>query len=187
MLLASFNVTAATLLVCVALYAAIIWGIGQAVTPATARGSLVERSDGTVVGSRLIAQAFSAPRYFWPRPSAVDYRADAAGGSNKSPTSSALTERAKKIAAAYGATPENPLPPELAAASGGGLDPHITVRAARYQADRVAHARGLSREHVEALIERHAFSPGGIFTGRLVDVLEVNLALDALGRRPDGG
>ncbi len=187
MVITSIYITFATMVVCVALYAGVIWGVAQVVTPDTAQGSLIERADGSVVGSRLIAQAFTQPRYFWPRPSAADYKANAAAGSNKSPTSPDLTERAKKIVAAYGATPENPLPPELAAASGGGLDPHITVHAARYQAARVARARGLQPERVQALIERQAFSPGGVFTDRLVNVLELNLALDALGSQPDGG
>jgi K+-transporting ATPase ATPase C chain len=134
----------------------------------------------------LIAQKFEQPRYFWPRPSAAGkqgYDATAAAGSNKSPTSSDLTDRARELVARYGASAEKPLPPELAAASGGGLDPHISVHAARYQAERVAQARGLPLSQIEALIEQHAFSPGGFLTpDRLVNVLELNLALDKLGR-----
>jgi K+-transporting ATPase ATPase C chain len=90
-----------------------------------------------------------------------------------------LTERAKTIIPQYGATAEKPLPPELAAASGGGLDPHITEHAALYQAERVAKARGLSQAQVEELVRQQAFAPGGIFMpDRLVNVLELNLALD---------
>ena len=160
-----------------------IWGIGRAVTPYTAQGSLVTAPDGTVVGSRLIAQNFTQPGYFWPRPSAVDYNGAGAGGSNKSPTSEdAHRAGASKSLARYGATPENPLPAELAAASGGGLDPHISERAALYQAPRVAEARGLPLPEVEALIREHRFAPGGFLTpDRLVNVLELNLALDQMG------
>ncbi|MEQ1409348.1 potassium-transporting ATPase subunit C [Neorhizobium sp. Rsf11] len=181
-LLASVRITVATMAICVAGYATAVWAVGQAITPETADGSLITRPDGTIIGSRLIAQPFSQPKYFWPRPSAVDYNAAGAGGSNKSPTSPDLTDRAREIVAAYGATPENPLPAELAAASGAGLDPHISERAALYQAARIAEARRLAEPEVEALIHRMAFAPGGFLTAdRLVNVLELNLALDGTG------
>jgi K+-transporting ATPase ATPase C chain len=172
------------MLVCVVGYAAVIWGVGRVITPETAQGSLIATTDGTIVGSRLIAQKFTEPHYFWPRPSAAGadgYDARSAAGSNKSPTSTDLTDRAAAIVEQYGATPENPLPPELAAASGGGLDPHISEHAALYQASRVAEARGLPPAEVEKLIGERTFSPGVFFTpDRLVSVLELNLALDAL-------
>jgi K+-transporting ATPase ATPase C chain len=178
-LIASIRLVVATLLVCVVGYAAVIWGVGRVLVPDAAQGSLVTAEDGTVVGSRLIAQKFTQPRYFWPRPSAVDYNAAGAGGSNKSPTSSDLTDRAREIAAQHGATAANPLPPELAAASGGGLDPHISARAARYQVARVAAARGVPAADVEAVLAARVFAPGGALTpDRLVNVLELNLALD---------
>lgn len=184
-LFTSLRLVLATMTICVAGYAAIIWSVGQIFTPETARGSLIRSADGAIVGSRQIAQSFAQPQYFWPRPSAVDYDGAGAGGSNKSPTSAELTERAREIIARYGAATENPLPPELAAASGAGLDPHISVHAALYQADRVAEARGLSRSQVETIIDEHAFSPGGFFTpDRLVNVLELNLALGALQELP---
>jgi potassium-transporting ATPase KdpC subunit len=177
--LASIRLVVATMLICVAAYAAVIWGFGQVFTPSTAQGSLIESADGKIIGSELIAQKFTQPRYLWPRPSAVDYNAAAAGGSNKSPTSPDLTKRAEEIIPNYGATPENPLPAELAAASGAGLDPHISEHAALYQAKRVAEARGLPLSQVEAMIKDHAFSPGAFMTpDRLVNVLELNLALD---------
>jgi K+-transporting ATPase ATPase C chain len=180
--LASIRVVVATMLICVAGYAMAIWAIAQVLTPATANGSLITAPDGTVIGSRLIAQKFTQPRYFWPRPSAVDYNGAGAGGSNKSPTSPDLTARGQEIVALYGATAANPLPPELAAASGGGLDPHISERAALYQAPRVAAARGLAEPAVEALIREHVFAPGGFLTpDRLLNVLELNLALDRSG------
>jgi K+-transporting ATPase ATPase C chain len=179
-LVTSLRLVVATMVVCVVLYAGIVYGVGQALTPDTANGSLVQREDGGVVGSRLVAQKFTQPRYLWPRPSAVDYNAAGAGGSNKSPTSPDLTARAKDAVAAYGATDARRLPADLAAASGGGLDPHVTERAALYQVDRVTAARPrLSRARIEALVREHAFSPGGpLNRERLVNVLEVNLALD---------
>jgi K+-transporting ATPase ATPase C chain len=171
--------------ICVIGYAAVIWSIGQTFVPASANGSLLTDARGTVVGSRLIAQKFEQPKYFWPRPSSAGkegYDATSAAGSNKSPTSEDVAARGKEIVARYGATPANPLPPELAAASGGGLDPHISERAALYQAARVANARGLDVSLVNGLISQHAFSPGGIIIpDRLVNVLEINLALDRFG------
>lgn len=183
--LASLRVAIATIAVCVVGYSATVLGFAQVVTPDMARGSLVADDEGTVIGSRLVAQAFTQPGYFWPRPSAVDYNGAGAGGSNKSPTSPDLADRASEIAAAHGATVDNPLPPELAAASGGGLDPHITERGALYQRARVAEARGIDPAALETLIAEHAFSPGGIFAqDRLINVLELNLALDQLAPTP---
>lgn len=178
-IIASIRLVAATMLICVAGYATAIWGVGQVLTPGSAQGSLIAAPDGTVIGSRLVAQGFSEPCYFWPRPSAVDYNGAGAGGSNKSPASPDLTGRARETVAQYGATPGNPLPADLAAASGAGLDPHISERAALYQAARVAEARGLPRAGIEALIREHAFAPGAFLApDRLVNVLELNLALD---------
>lgn len=175
---ASLRVALATLLLTVGGYTLLILGVAR-LTPDTAHASLITNADGKVVGSRLVAQKFDSPRYFWSRPSAVDYNAAGAGGSNKSPTSRDLTERAAKLVAKYGASAQAPLPADLVAASGAGLDPHITLRAARYQVRRVARARGLPQAKVDALVENHAFAPGGPWTpDRLVNVLELNLALD---------
>lgn len=179
--LASIRLSVATLLVCVAGYTAVVWAFAQAVVPYTANGSLITREDGTLVGSSQIAQAFTEPRYFWPRPSAVAYNAAGAAGSNKSPTSTFLSDRATETIAAYGATAENPLPADLAAASGAGLDPHISEAGALYQAERIAEARGISAQQVADLVDQSAFAPGGVLSqDRIVNVLELNLALDAL-------
>ena len=178
--IASIRLVLVTLLVTVAGYTALMLGFAKVAAPDSALGSLVLGSDGKVIGSRLIAQKFSQARYFWPRPSAVDYNASGAGGSNKSPTSGDLTDRAAKAIAEFGATADNPLPAELAAASGGGLDPHITEDGALYQAERVAKARGLPQSQVEETIRRQAFVSGAFLAPqRLVNVLELNLALDA--------
>jgi len=170
------------MLICVVGYTALILGFARIASHDTAEGSLIKREDGTILGSRLIAQKFTRPHYFWPRPSAPDYNASGAAGSNKSPTSPDIAGRARShTIPLYGATAERPLPAELAAASGGGLDPHITERGALYQAERVARARGLALDRVEILIREHAFAPGVAFTpDRLVNVLELNLAVDAV-------
>lgn len=178
-LIASIRLVIVTLLICVAGYTALILGLAQIVTPHTAEGSLIKDQAGKIIGSRLIAQSFTNASYFWPRPSAVNYNAAGAGGSNKSPTSTNLTDRAQQLIEQYGASVAKPLPANLAAASGGGLDPHITEHAALYQVERVAKARGLPPAQVEALIKNQAFAPGGALTpDRLVNVLELNLSLD---------
>lgn len=180
----SLRLVFATMLVCVVGYTAVILALAQTFTPYTAQGSLIRNKNGVVIGSRLIAQSFTNAFYFWPRPSAVDYKADAAGGSNKSPTSPDLTDRAKQLIARYDATTKNPLPPELAAASGSGLDPNITEDAALYQAARVAKARNIPQSKVEGLIKQQTFSPGSALTpDRLVNVLELNLSLDSLATK----
>lgn len=178
-LLASLRISLATLLVCVGAYTLLTAGFARAVAPESASGSLLFNAQGQAVGSRLIAQGFTQPGYFWPRPSAVDYNAAGAGGSNKSPTSADLHTRATALIERYGATAQAPMPAELVAASGSGLDPHITEHAALYQAARVATARHLAQTQVEALVHRLAYAPGGPLTeGRIVNVLELNLALD---------
>ncbi|MHB2267335.1 potassium-transporting ATPase subunit C [Aliihoeflea sp. PC F10.4] len=180
-LLASLRITVATMGICVVGYATVVWAFAQAVTPDTAEGSLIVAEAGTVVGSRQIAQAFTQPGYFWPRPSAVDYDGAGAGGSNWSPTSPDVAARGEDVVATYGATADNPLPADLAAASGAGLDPHISEAGALYQVPRIAEARGFKIGAVEDLVRREASAPGG-FLGpdRIVNVLELNLALDAL-------
>ena len=177
-ILSSIRVVVATMLVCVAGYAALILGVANVVTPDTARGSLITDASGQVIGSHLVAQGFTEPRYFWPRPSAVDYDAAGAGGSNLSPANPDLTTRAETLFAASGV--DAPIPADLVTASGAGLDPHISRAGALFQVARVAQARGMEENALRGLIERLAVSPGGPFTtDRIVNVLELNLALDA--------
>jgi K+-transporting ATPase, C subunit len=165
---------------CVVAYAAIVFGFAQTFSPWRANGSIVE-IDGRVIGSDLIAQDFTSPRYFWPRPSAANYDGMGASGSNLSPTSKYLAARAAKTTMRYGATPANPVPADLVAASGGGLDPHISLAGALYQVDRVAAARGLEARQVRQLVHGAATAPGGIFAAEpIVNVLRLNLALDRL-------
>jgi K+-transporting ATPase ATPase C chain len=150
-----------------------------------AAGSLIERG-GQVVGSALLAQPFDQPRYFWPRPSATapqPYDGRSSGGSNLGPTNPAqLTALQQRIAQLQAADPTNPLPipVDLVTASGSGLDPDISPAAAEYQLARVARARGLAPERVRIHITAHTrLRHWGIFGEPRVNVLELNLALDA--------
>ena len=178
--LPSLRLWLATILICVVGYTGLMLVFAQTMAPYQANGSIIE-VDGQAVGSELVAQDFSSPRYFWPRPSAASYDGMGAAGSNLSPTSADLAARAAETVARYGATAGNPVPADLVAASGGGLDPHISLDGALYQADRVAAARGLDPAWVRDLIEQQAAAPGAIFTPeRIVNVLQLNLALDRL-------
>jgi K+-transporting ATPase ATPase C chain len=182
-ILASGRIVLVTMAVCCILYTLVILGIGQALRPYTASGSLIRNQQGATIGSELIAQKFSRPEYFWPRPSAVDYNAAASGGSNLSPTSPELRSRANTIITRTGAANGEKLPADLVTASGSGLDPHITLSAAEYQARRVASARGLSVNSVRKLLQEYAGRPGGAFSrDSLVNVLHVNMALDRLDK-----
>ena len=165
-------------------YNLLLWGIGRVAFPAQADGSLLRRDDGTVVGSKLIAQKFSKPEYFQPRPSAVDYTAASAGGTNYGPSNpdhlKAVKERLD-VVTAQEHVPASVVPSEMVTASGAGLDPHIPPAAAELQSARVAAARGIAVERVRELIRQHTDPPTFGFLGRArVNVLELNLALDAL-------
>ena len=154
-------------------------GFAKITAPETSRGSIINGPDGKPVGSRLVAQGFTRPEYFHPRPSAVDYNAKGAAGSNLSPTNPKLTERAAEIAETYSATAENPIPADLVTASGSGLDPDISLAGAIYQIPRVAAARNLPPEKIRAVID-HIKRPlmGKLGGPELLNVLELNLALD---------
>lgn len=179
----SIRIVLVTMVICCLIYPLVVLGIGQTLTPNSANGSLVSSGRGEIIGSKLIAQQFDRPEYFWPRPSAVDYNAAAAGGSNLSPTNPELRERAKTLVARFKATVEDPIPADLVTASGSGLDPSITLAAARYQVARVAKARGLSSETIRELLDREARRPGGVLTTQpIVNVLLVNMALDRLSK-----
>jgi len=161
-------------------------GIARLVFPSQAAGSLVIR-DGKPVGSALIGQNFTHPAYFWGRPSATapqPYNASASSGSNLGPLNPALTEAAKgRIEALKAADPDNklPIPADLVTASASGLDPHISPAAAAYQVGRIARARKLTVETVAALVARNTEDRQlGLFGAARVNVLKLNLALDAL-------
>jgi K+-transporting ATPase ATPase C chain len=168
------------------LYPLIVTGIARALFPAAAAGSILER-DGRAVGSSLIGQSFTDAGHFWSRPSATTpqpYNGSASTGSNLGPLNPALLEAVKaRLAALHAADPGNaaPVPADLVAASASGLDPHISLAAAYYQAARVARARGLDVGRVRALIAAHGEGRLlGILGEPRVNVLELNLAVDAL-------
>jgi len=167
-------------------YPLVVTGIAQVVFPRQAGGSLVTR-DGKPIGSTLIGQNFSDPKYFWGRPSATSpqpYNGTASGGSNLGPLNPALTDAVKsRIDALHAADPGNraKVPVDLVTASASGLDPEISVAAAAYQAARVARLRGLKPQAVASLIGSHARGRVlGILGEPRVNVLELNLALDSL-------
>ena len=167
-------------------YNALLWGVGRVAFPAQAEGSLIRRADGTIVGSRLIAQKFTRPEYFQPRPSGVDYSAASTGGTNNGPTNpdqvKAVKDRLDAITKQEGVAASQ-VPSEMATASGSGLDPHIPPAAAEIQAARVASARGVPVDRVRELIRAHTERPTWGFLGRArVNVLELNLALDKIFR-----
>ena len=166
------------------IYPLTVTGLAQALFRDRANGSLIS-DNGEVVGSELIGQPFSDPRYFWGRLSATEYDAAASSGSNYGPTNPALLEAIQaRIDALKAADPDSqePIPVDLVTASGSGLDPHISIAAAQYQIPRVARYRGLSEDEVSALVDR--FTEGrqfGILGEPRVNLLKLNLALDELG------
>jgi len=160
-LLISIRTTLVLLVLVSGIYPLVVWAIGQVAFHDKANGSLIARN-GRVVGSSLIAQAFTSDRYFHPRPSAVDYNGAASGGSNLGPTSRVLRSRADGVTM-----------------SGSGLDPHITPASALLQVPRVAGARALDEARLRALVEQHVEGRfAGIYGEPRVNVLLLNLALD---------
>lgn len=178
---------AATLLLavlCCGIYPAVVWAVGQGLFSHKANGSLV-RVDGKVAGSSLLAQGFTAPNYFHPRPSAAGqgYDAVSSGGSNLGPTSKKLIESVKERVDAYraenGLTPDARVPADAVTSSASGLDPHISVRNATLQAARVAKARGIGEKDVLAKVGAHTEGRTLGFLGEpRVNVLTLNLSLD---------
>lgn len=167
-------------------YPLVITGAARVVFPRRAEGSLIFK-DGRLIGSTLIGQNFSDPRYFWGRPSATSpqpYNGLASSGSNLGPLNPALLDGVKANAKALrDADPDNrrPIPVDLVSASASGLDPEISTAAAHYQASRVARARNLPLEQVEAVIRAHQQKPLLGFIGEpRINVLETNLSLDSL-------
>lgn len=168
------------------LYPLAVTGIAQLLFPVQAKGSIVVK-DGKPVGSALIGQHFDDPKYFWSRPSATvpyPYNASSSSGSNLGQSNPALIEavreRASRLRAADPGNDE-PIPADLVTASGSGLDPHISPAAAEYQAGRVARARRIDEAQVRALIVAYTKSRQlGVFGEAVVNVLELNMALDDL-------
>lgn len=166
-------------------YPLLVWGLGRVLFPHRASGSLIQRVDGngTIVGSALIAQKFERPQYFHPRPSGVDYDAASTGGTNYGPSNadhlSAVKQRLA-VRVAQDGVEARQVPSEMVTASGAGLDPHVPVAAAEQQVAHVASSRGVDPARVRELVVQHTAPPTlGIFGRARVNVLELNLAVDA--------
>jgi K+-transporting ATPase ATPase C chain len=169
-------------------YPGVVTGVVQIAFSEPANGSLIVR-DGRPIGSALIGQPFSDPKYFWSRPSATGpqpYNGLASSGSNQGPTNPALVDAVReRVDALRAADPGNdaPVPPDLVTASASGLDPHISPAAAEYQVRRLARLRGLDEARVRALVQQHTLDRQlGVLGEARVNVLALNLALDALAR-----
>jgi K+-transporting ATPase ATPase C chain len=169
-------------------YPGLITGVAQLAFPSAAKGSLIVK-EGKPVGSELIGQNFTEPKYFWGRPSAtgpMPYNASASSGSNQGPLNPALMDAVKgRVEALLAADPGNKrtVPIDLVTSSASGLDPHISPAAADYQADRVARVRQLDAKQVRQLIARHTEGRElGLFGEPRVHVLKLNLALDVASR-----
>ena len=179
------GVTISLAVVLCGVYPLVVWALSQGLFPHEAEGSLIQRG-GNIVGSELIAQNFSSPKYFHPRPSAAGeagFDAGNSSGSNLGPLSKKLADAVKERVEAYrvenGLPPDALVPADAVTASGSGLDPHIGLKNAFLQAPRVAQARGIGSEALEKII--HAHTEGrdfGIFGEPRVNVLKLNLALD---------
>ena len=184
-MLAPLRMSLVLLVICGGIYPVLVTLVGGTLFPYQAQGSIITRSDGTPVGSELIAQAFDKDIYFHPRPSAAGadgYDATASAGSNLGPTNQKLIDRVTSDAASL--RQENPsltvLPADLLTTSGSGLDPDISPEAAMAQVPRIAEARNISDQQVTDLVNSHITPPDlGIFGSPRVNVLKLNLALDA--------
>ena len=174
-------------IVCCRLYPLVVFGISQMLFHDKANGSLIVDQDGTVRGSKLLAQGFTADKYFHPRPSAAGngYDAASSGGSNLGPTSQKLNDAIKDRIGAYrkenGLSENDSIPADAVTASGSGLDPHISLRNAELQTPRVAKARGLSEEKIRELVQQNTDGRNlGVLGDPGVNVVMLNLDLDRL-------
>jgi potassium-transporting ATPase KdpC subunit len=177
--------------ICCGVYPLVVFGISQTFFRDKANGSLILDKNGSARGSKLLAQGFTDPKYFHPRPSAAGNGYDAAnsGGSNLGPTSKKLNDAIKERIDAYrkenGLSETEPVPADGVTASGSGLDPQISLRNAELQTPRVAKVRGLSEEKVRELVQQNTDGRDlGVLGDPGVNVLELNLALDSPGAQP---
>ena len=182
-LLISIWMTLATTVLLGTIYPLVVTGLAQALFPRSASGGLIEVG-GKMVGSRVIGQPFSSPGYFHSRPSSAGpagYDATQSGGSNLGPTNKALIDRVTaSVQTTQAENPKAPIPIDLVTTSGSGLDPNISPAAADFQIPRVARERNMKENEVRLLVKAHtAERQLGFFGERRVNVLELNLDLDA--------
>ena len=185
-LLISVLMTIVTTVLLGLFYPLVVTGLAQAFFPEKANGQLVRRN-GTVIGSRIIAQPFVGPGYFHPRPSAAGtngYDASNSAGSQLGPTNQKLVDRVNTdVASAQAENPGKPVPIDLVTTSASGFDPHITPASAEFQIPRVAKARAMSEDAVRALVASNTQGRQWGFLGEpRVNVLELNLALDSVSK-----
>lgn len=183
LLRASIGLTIVSLGLCGFLYSATVTGLVQLLFPAQANGSLI-KLDGKILGSSLVAQPFTDPKYFQPRPSAANYDPMAMAGSNMARTNPELTKIIEQRIADIEARDHiegRQIPSDLVTASGSGIDPEISLKSAMIQVQRVAEARHLSDQQVIELIQEYTLKPTfGVLGQERINVLELNLALDQI-------
>lgn len=182
-LIPALRITAVMLVLCCGIYTLIVWGFAGIAGPQGGEAELVTR-DGQPVGAALVGQLFTSDGYFHGRPSAIDYNAQGSSGSNKGPSNpdhlATVQARIDTFLVHNPGVAKSGIPSELVTASGSGLDPHLSVQAAQVQVRRIAAARGLSEVAVQQLIDDHTNGPlVGLFGTATINVLELNLALDA--------
>lgn len=186
-LITAFLMTVATTILLGIVYPLAVTALAQLLFKDKANGQILLRN-GEAIGSRIIAQPFTSPQYFHPRPSAAGNGYDAAnsGGTNLGPTNQKLIDRVRADAAAlHEENPSQPIPVDLITTSASGLDPEISPAAADFQVPRVARARGLSESALHELIQKHTTQRDlGLLGEPRVNVLELNLALDSITSKP---
>lgn len=183
-ILPAIRLTIVSLILVSVLYPLLIWGFAQFIAPAQGKAELVYR-DGKAVGGAIVGQSFSEDRYFWGRPSAVDYNAAGSAGSNKGPSNpdylALVQTRIDSFLVHNPGVAKKDIPAELVTASGSGLDPDISPAAATIQVARISAARGIPVQQLEQLIEQHTQQPLlGLFGPEKVNVLTLNIALDQI-------
>ena len=183
-LIPALRMTAVMLVLCSGLYTLVVLGFAKIIAPQGGAAELVER-DGIQVGAANVGQLFTSDGYFHGRPSAIDYNAQGSGGSNKGPSNpdhlAAVQARIDTFLVHNPAVQRSAIPSEMVTASGSGLDPHLSVQAAVIQVSRVAQVRGVNEDEIRKLIDEHRTGPLlALFGPSTVNVLELNLALDAL-------